>query len=208
MVFAALFGESKFDHLCGDLAMVLNMRVEEDMTKASALERASKIKLLQTQREQRLAKLLAARLDGFVTDPHAFVREAVDEVYTLSHVNLGPQMLLSIGIMYELTADREVGVRGWIGLADAKVDTRHPPEPEPENAIAPSLPGTLAARPEGLGTKRRVKRRTLPFAQATSHAAKSTARALKAAQTLQAEVWKAARACLVTFRLPTPHESS
>lgn len=99
IVFAMLFGESKFDHLTGDLTMVMTMRLEEDMPKASQGQKMEKLKLLQTQREQRLAKILAGRLDTFAADPNGFVKAAVDECFALSHTSLGPQMLLSIGIM-------------------------------------------------------------------------------------------------------------
>jgi len=120
VVFAMMFGDAKFEHLCGELSFVLAMRIDEGLPPN---EKAAKLAAMQTVREERLAKLLAARLDTWLGgDKEGFVKGALDELETLSKTNLGPQMLVSIGMMYELTADRELGMRGRLGIAGLKAD--------------------------------------------------------------------------------------
>jgi len=118
IVFAMMFGEAQFGHLVGDLAVVSAQRVEAEGLEGKA--KADKLKELQKAREARLAKLLAVRLDGWVTgDKHKFITEALHEAAKLTELHMGPQMLLSIGIEYELAADRSLGVKGhdWFGFS-------------------------------------------------------------------------------------------
>mmetsp|Transcript_50865 Transcript_50865/g.163522 ORF Transcript_50865/g.163522 Transcript_50865/m.163522 type:complete len:183 (+) Transcript_50865:578-1126(+) len=118
VVFAMMFGERKFGHLVGDLAVVTQQRLQDEgLTKEATAE---KLKAAQDARENRLAKLLATRLDEWVSgDKEKFVREALVEVAELHELHMGPQMLASIGIEYELSADRALGVKGhdWFGHA-------------------------------------------------------------------------------------------
>jgi len=117
IVFAMLFGEEKFKPYCGDLAQVTEMRLgdmpevngtAEEKKAAKAAEKTR----LQTQREQQCAKQLAEILDQYSEETaEEWAIEQMKEVDVLSKVNLGPQMLLSIGIMYEITADCELGVQ-------------------------------------------------------------------------------------------------
>ena len=59
----------------------------------------------QTQREQSLAKQLAGRLtpwcSGEAAAQGSFVADALLEYGKLAETSLGPQMLLSIGLVYE-----------------------------------------------------------------------------------------------------------
>jgi len=113
VVFMMMFGDSQFEHLVGDLAIVQQQRLADKGLEPAAL--AAKLKELQTQREQSLAKQLASRLTPWCSGPEAketFVAEAILEYGKLSETSLGPQMLLSIGLMYELAADQALGVKG------------------------------------------------------------------------------------------------
>ena len=96
VVFAMMFGERKFGHLVGDLAVVTQQRLQDEgLTKEATAE---KLKAAQDARENRLAKLLATRLDEWVSgDKEKFVREALVEVAELHELHMGPQMLASIG---------------------------------------------------------------------------------------------------------------
>eukprot|EP00316_Scyphosphaera_apsteinii_P011855 CAMPEP_0119300612 /NCGR_PEP_ID=MMETSP1333-20130426/2532_1 /TAXON_ID=418940 /ORGANISM="Scyphosphaera apsteinii, Strain RCC1455" /LENGTH=440 /DNA_ID=CAMNT_0007302443 /DNA_START=27 /DNA_END=1349 /DNA_ORIENTATION=+ len=114
VVFAMMFGDSKFDHLIGELGMVQAMRLDEGMEEKS---RAASLRKLQAEREEHLAKLIAVRLDAWTNgEREAFIAAALDEYSELTQTNLGPQMLMSIGIMYELTADRALGVRAQLAI--------------------------------------------------------------------------------------------
>ena len=61
--FAMMFGDAKFEHLCGELSFVLAMRIDEGLPPN---EKAAKLAAMQTAREERLAKLLAARPDTWL----------------------------------------------------------------------------------------------------------------------------------------------
>lgn len=119
--FAMMFGDEQFDHLIGDLTIVMAMRLEEDLKPE---ERVAKLDELQARRERRLAKVLALRLEKWVSDDaeerEAFLREALVEYGKLATANLGEPMLDSIGRMYELAGDRQRGVRGYLGIAKAE----------------------------------------------------------------------------------------
>jgi len=104
VVFAMMFGEEKFSHLCGDLTLVMTMRLDG----LDAQGRAKTLEKLQAEREQRLAKLLALRLDTWLSDEAAFIADAQAEVEQLAKTNLGPQMLGAIGTVYELRGQRGI----------------------------------------------------------------------------------------------------
>lgn len=122
VVFSFIFGEDKFRHLVGDLAVALTrgkaakspaalLEIADGSISPAAAERdqgarakkapSDKYTQLQTAREVRLAKLLAGRLDTYLAEPRSFAAVAEAEAKMLSRVNLGPQMLKSVGIMYE-----------------------------------------------------------------------------------------------------------
>jgi len=105
VVFAMMFGEDKFSHLFGDLSLVMTMRLDDGL---DTRHRAEKLEMLQMEREVRLAKLLATRLDVFLSDPATFAATATEEARALKTVNLGPQMLAAIGTMYELRGSRGI----------------------------------------------------------------------------------------------------
>eukprot|EP00310_Coccolithus_braarudii_P025005 CAMPEP_0183333362 /NCGR_PEP_ID=MMETSP0164_2-20130417/2273_1 /TAXON_ID=221442 /ORGANISM="Coccolithus pelagicus ssp braarudi, Strain PLY182g" /LENGTH=457 /DNA_ID=CAMNT_0025502271 /DNA_START=17 /DNA_END=1390 /DNA_ORIENTATION=- len=112
IVFAMIFGEQKFNDWCGELTQVITIRLENDAS-LSAEQRVKLRKELQIRREQVLAKKLANLLDerwrgGDATE---FVTEMVALVLELSKTNLGPQMCVSIGLMYEMVADSALGVK-------------------------------------------------------------------------------------------------
>jgi len=111
IVYAMMFGERQAEDWVGELAVVTRLRLEEDGS-LDAAARQAKMTEAQKNRELRLAKLLATRLDVWAADPEAFVRASLDALATLLAVNLGPQICLSLGIMYELVADAALGVRG------------------------------------------------------------------------------------------------
>ena len=113
-----MFGEGKFEHLVGELTMVASEKVMLESPGLEAAALAEKMKEVQRTRETMLAKRLASRLDSWVSgESEAFVQAAIAEYDELCKLNLGPEMLLSIGIQYELTANRALGLRGndWFG---------------------------------------------------------------------------------------------
>lgn len=126
VVFAMMFGDSQFEHLVGELAIVEQQRLAEKGLEPALLAAALKEK--QRQREQSLAKQLALRLapwcSGSAHHQESFVAEALLEYGKLAETSLGPQMLLSIGIMYELAADRALGVKGSF-FSDTKMSLHH-----------------------------------------------------------------------------------
>lgn len=111
LVFAMLFGERKFEPYCGILTQVSALRLEEDFSLAPE-EKMERLKLIQDHREKLLAKLLSERLDLWLENKEEFAVKMLKEYEELHESNLGPQMCLSIGIMYEITADAALGVRG------------------------------------------------------------------------------------------------
>jgi len=113
IVFAMMFGEQKFEDWCGELTQVILIRLEDDAS-LTAERRKELLKELQKRREEVLAKKLAVLLDdGWRNgDKEAFIKKMLEIVAELNAVNLGSQMCLSIGIMYELTADNALGFKG------------------------------------------------------------------------------------------------
>jgi len=111
IVFAMMFGERQFEDWCGELTQVINIRLEDDKT-LDDKARKKLLKELQKRREQVLAKKLAVLLDdGWRKDKEEFVKRMAEEVNKLYMVNLGPQMCLSIGIMYEICGDHCLGYK-------------------------------------------------------------------------------------------------
>ena len=111
-VFAMMFGEDKFEDDVGDLMTVMQMRLTQDPAFSTKEAQAAELNRLQNQRERNLAKKLALRLDGWLSDKEGFVREQIGVFEELFKTNMGPQMCASIGVMWELTADAILGVKG------------------------------------------------------------------------------------------------
>ena len=120
IMFGMMFGDELFEHLVGDLTIVMAMRLPEGLAPE---ERTAKLDELQAMRERRLAKLLATRLETWCTGESAeqekFLKEALVEYAKLRTANLGEPMLNSIGKMYEFAGDRQRGFRGNLGIAAA-----------------------------------------------------------------------------------------
>jgi len=110
-MFAMMFGEKQFDDYVGDLMQVITLRVAEDPSFATPEAQKAEVARLQTVRIQQLAKKLALRLDSWLTDKEAFIKDHLEKLEELLKVNLGPQMCASVGIMYEIVADSALGVR-------------------------------------------------------------------------------------------------
>ena len=73
VVFAMMFGEEKFGHLVGELALVTMHKLKEEGMGDSAM--ATKLREVQRRREEVLAKGLATRLDEWLTgDKESFVK--------------------------------------------------------------------------------------------------------------------------------------
>ena len=111
-VFAMMFGEDKFEDYVGDLMTVMQMRLTQDPAFSTKEAQAAELNRLQNQRERNLAKKLALRLDGWLSDKEGFVREQIGVFEELFKTNMGPQMCASIGVMWELNADAILGVKG------------------------------------------------------------------------------------------------
>jgi len=99
-----MFGEKKFEPFIGELSAALAMRLEDegDMQTYSRLMK---------ERDQCCAKVLAARLDGFAADADKWVASQKAEIVELYKTNLGPQMCLAVGAMYQMTAMNKLGTR-------------------------------------------------------------------------------------------------
>ena len=101
-----MFGECKFDRICGELTASMTFRANNQYAEVTRMSR---------ERDERCAKFLARRLDEWFTDSEGgqgWATKQIKEISELYATNLGPQMCASVGAMYTITAMNHLGTRG------------------------------------------------------------------------------------------------